>query len=414
MKQLVKKLGNRVTVAMLLTACSAALVGGCAESAAPSHAAQPTTDAMASSRINRTVATTQSMEAPRADEPVAMVNGKPISREQLVKPLVEAYGLNLLLQIIQLELSRQDAIKAGVTVTPADLIEERSVMLKGFFPDAAIGDYDQLLVQLLKQQGISQPQWEILLETNAGLRKMAVPLCAGKITDENIRQAFDLQYGGMARIRDIQVSNLAEAQEVKRRLAAGEKFEDVARLLSKDPRIAALGGEWPPFSAKSTTVSDVIKQQAFGLKVGEVSDTLNTEGVFHVIKVEERLAPKLAKFDEPTQNSLRAALMDGMIQNTMKVLRNQLAAEAMQPSIMQIKDPALKKQFDQKVEEHKQVTQDEENARRQQTVKRLFPGTAPLPPATLPTLTESGDRPPATQSGAATLPAVPDPSPKKN
>ncbi len=410
MKHLSITLLKQSTALMRVAASAAVFIGGCAENTPPGPAAQPPIHAT----VNPATASTQSAESVRADEAVAIVNGKPIAREQLVKPLVEAYGLNLLLQIIQLELSRQDAAKAGVTVTSVDIRSERSTMLKGFFPDAEPGDYDQLLVQLLKQQGITRPQWEILLETNAGLRKMAIPLCAGKITDENIRQAFDVQYGGMARIRDIQISNIAEAQEVKRRLAAGEKFEDVARTMSRDPRIAALGGEWPPFSAKSTTVSDVIKQQAFGLKVGEVSDALNTEGVFHVIKVEERLAPKLAKFDEPTRESLRAALMDGLIQNTMKVLRNQLAAEAMQPNIMQIKDPELKKQFDQKVDEHKQVAQEEETARRQQTIKRLFPSTAPLPPATLPTHTEAGDRPPATKSGAATLPAVPDPSFKKN
>ena len=404
---MVKELSNtflKPTAVILLSAGTAVLIGGCAENAPPAPAVQPPIHSTA----NPTAATTQSAE------PVAIVNGKPIARDQLVKPLVESYGLNLLLQIIQLELSRQDAAKAGVSVTPADIRNERAIMLKGFFPDAETGDYDQLLAQLLKQQAITPPQWEILLETNAGLRKMAAPICAGKITDENIRQAFDVQYGGMVRIRDIQISNLAEAQEVKRRLTTGEKFEDVARTMSRDPRIAALGGEWPPFSAKSTTVSDVIKQQAFGLKVGEVSDTLNTEGVFHVIKVEERLAPKLAKFDDPTRESLRTALMDGLVQNTMKILRNQLAAEAMQPNIMQIKDPELKRQFDQKVDEHKQVAQEEENARRQQTVKRLFPSTAPLPPATLPTHTEAGDRPPATKSGAATLPAVPDPSLKKN
>ena len=410
-EQLANRLVKQVTATLLVAASTVAMAGGCSENPPPSRP----TESSAHSNANPLSASAQTAEPARTDEPIAMVNGKPIGREQLVKPLVEAYGLNLLLQIIQLELSRQDAAKAGVAVTPTDIRSERSIMLKGFFPEAELGDYDQLLVQLLKQQGITQPQWEILLETNASLRKMAIPLCAGKITDDNIKQAFDVQYGGMARIRDIQISNIAEAQEVKRRLAAGEKFEDVARAMSRDPRIAALGGEWPPFSAKSTTVSDVIKQQAFGLKVGEVSDALNTEGVFHVIKVEERMPPKLAKFDEPTRESLRNALMDGLIQNTMKVLRNQLAAEAMQPNIMQIKDPELKKQFDQKVDEHKQVAQEEENARRQQTIKRLFPATAPaspLPPTTLPTRTESGDRPPATKSGAATLPAVPDASKK--
>src|SRR5207302_7110338 len=139
---------------------------------------------------------------------------------------------------------------------------ERAVMLKGFFPDAEQKDYDQLLVQLLRQQNITQPQWEILLETNAILRKMAEPLCAGKISEENIRQAFDLRYGATVKIRDIQVANLAEAQEAKRWLRT-EAFEVVAKSMSRDPQAGPMGGEWPAFAASATQISPIIKEQAF-------------------------------------------------------------------------------------------------------------------------------------------------------
>ena len=408
-------------LAAMLCAVLAALapMGGCTQDAPPPRAAQPVAEPVVAVKSAEPTPATMpvkivTVEVPRAEEPVAVVNGKPVTRDQLVKPLVEAYGLNLLLQIIQLELAKQDAAKAGVTVSPGDVQHERAVMLKGFFPDAEPGDYDQLLGQLLKQQSITAPQWQILLETNAHLRKMAEPLCAGKITEDNVKQAFDLQYGGLVRIRDIQVSNIAEAQEVKRRLAANEKFEDVAKALSKDPRTAGLGGDWPAFSAKSTTVSDIIKQQAFLLKVGEVSDTLNTEGVFHIIKVEERIAPKVAKLDAPTRTYLQNTLMEGFVQDTMKRLRNQLAQEALQPNIMQIRDPELKKQFEQKVAEHQAAAKEEESARRLQATKRLLPATIPATiPATLPAQTAPGERPPATKSAAATLPATDVPDAKK-
>jgi foldase protein PrsA len=254
------------------------------------------------------------VESPREDAAVARVNGKPITREQLVKPLIDTYGLNLLLNMIQLELARQNAAKAGLKVTPEDVAREKQFMLKGFFPDAKEEDYQQLLVQLLKQQNITQAQWEILLQTNACLRKMAEPLCAGKITEENIQQAFDLRYGAQVKIRDIQVSNIKEAQEVKKRLAEGQKFEEVAKALSQDTHTASQGGEWPAFAANSTTVSDLIKEQAFGLKPGEVSDPLNTGNAIHVITVEKRIAPVVAKLDAPTHEYLRSALMDKIVQ----------------------------------------------------------------------------------------------------
>jgi foldase protein PrsA len=344
---------------------------------------------------------------PRVDDAVALVNGKPISREQLVKPLVEAYGLNLLLQQIQLELARQDAAKAGVVVTPGDVARERTIMLKGLFEKADEKDYDELLAQFLKQQQLTASQWQMVLETNACLRKMAEPLCAGKITEENIRQAFDVKYGALVKIRDIQVANIADAQDVKRRLAAGEKFEDVARAVSRDKQTAALGGECPAFSFNSTQFSDLIKQEAFGLKVGEVSDPLGTENAFHIIKVEQRVAPTVAKLDAPTRQYLREALLDKLVQQAMKAIRNQLAIETMQPNIMQIKDPELRRQFEQKAAEHQAAAKEDALARQQKIHPMLGGATQPAGKA-------SGGRPPATGSGAAPLPAAPDaPATKK-
>jgi foldase protein PrsA len=359
------------------------------------------------------VVPTTAPDSVAADAVIAVVNGKPIAREQLVRPLIDSYGLNMLLNLITLELARQDAAKAGLAISAADVRNERTIMLKGVFPDAEPADYDQLLVQLLKQQNITDAQFQILLETNAYLRKVAEPLCAGKISEENIQQAFDLRYGATVKIRDIKVNNLAEANEAKRRLAGGEDFAEVARALSRDPQTGALGGEWPAFAASSTRVSDVIKEQAFGLKVGEVSDVLNTEGAYHIIKVEQRNPPRIAKLDDEKRTYLRNLLMEKLVQDVMKNLRNQLAAQALAPNVLDIRDPELRRQFEQRLAEHKAVQQDEEAARREAAIRRIFPATRLSPttrpgfaPATLPAApttlpAEAPQRPPATQSGAA-------------
>src|SRR5437016_1304192 len=159
----------------LLMMCVCALLGGCSAD----HPSGPRGDT--ASETPARVAAGQSKEprgseAPGLADPVAVINGKALSREALIKPLVQAYGLNVLLQIIQMDLARQDAAKAGVIVTPADVQTERATMLKGFFPDADPSDYEQLLDQLLKQQNVTRPQFEIVLETNAYLRKMAEPM----------------------------------------------------------------------------------------------------------------------------------------------------------------------------------------------------------------------------------------------
>ena len=341
---------------------------------------------------------------PPVDPAVATVNGKAISYDQLSRPLIDTYGLNLLLQIVQLELARQNVEKAGVKIVPADLERERQIILKGAFPDADPKDYDSLLVQLLTRQNITQAQWSILLNTNACLRKLAEPMCSGKITEETIQQAFDLQYGAQVKIRDIQVANIQDAQDVKRRLAAGEKFEDVARALSQDPRTAAVGGDRPAFSANNSTISPLIKEQAFSLKPGEVSDALNTGNAFHIIKVEKRIAPFAAKLDAHTHQYLQQTLTENLVQEYVKALRNQLGQQATRAEILQITDPELKRQFDQKVAEHNAQMKEEDDSRRAQLMQRAAAATQPTRPAAV-------ERPPATRSGPATLPAAPDHKP---
>jgi parvulin-like peptidyl-prolyl isomerase len=378
--------------AALYLAC--ALAVGCTENHAPSS------DSDAGTRVASAGGSRNLPVAPTSQpaQVIATVNGKPIEREQLIKPLVEAYGLNVLLQLIQLELARQDAAKAGVVVSPADVEAERNNILKGAFPEADPKDYDQLLENLLKQQNITRPQFDIVIQTNATLRKMAEPMAAGKISDENVKQAFDVMYGATVKIRDIQVSNMTDAQEVRKRAAAGEDFAALAKKFSKDVRTRDVGGEWPAFSRNSTGVSEAIKDQAFALKDGEVSDAIDTEGAVHVIKVEKHNAPKIAKLDEPTKASLRKLLSEKLVQETMKSLRNRIAIEAQQANVLEIKDPVLAHQFQGKLAEHQaQAQQDLEEARRQQMRDAI--GLPSTRPATNPAGSEARERPPATRSG---------------
>ena len=62
--------------------------------------------------------------------------------------------------------------------------------------------------------------------------------------------------------------------------------------------------------------------------------------------------------------------MEKLVQEYVKALRNQLALQTTQSSITQITEPALKKQFDQKVAEHDAAVKEEEKARQLQILRR--------------------------------------------
>jgi parvulin-like peptidyl-prolyl isomerase len=79
---------------------------------------------------------------------------------------------------------------------------------------------------------------------------------------------------------------LAKAQELKKKLDAGEKFEDLAKAESDDTGSAANGGVLGTFGRGQMVPA--FEQAAFSQPVGKVSDPVKTQFGYHLILVDER------------------------------------------------------------------------------------------------------------------------------
>lgn len=301
------------------------------------------------------------------DEVVALVDGHPITMGQIQQPLVEAYGLNMLLNVVQLELAKKDTAEGGIAVTEADIQAERQSTMSKMFQDAKPEEYETLLVQFLNNQRISRPEFEMVVQTNAYLRKLAEPRLQGKITDEAVKEGFAIIYGETIQVRHIQCTNMQEIGEVQRRLAAGEPFAKVAAELSRNARTAAIGGEIQPFSRAMGGLPQAFKDAAFNLKVGEISDPVQADGAYHLILLEERIPPRAVKFED-VKDVVRAELEDKMMQAAIKELRSALATQAL--ATMKIEDPILKKQFDERVTKQQTQVKDRDDIRRELAKER--------------------------------------------
>ena len=77
-----------------------------------------------------------------------------------------------------------------------------------------------------------------------------------------------------------------KADEVLKKVKAGEDFAKLAADTSDDPGTKSKGGELGFFSKGSMVPA--FEQAAFALKPGEVSELVETEFGFHVIKVDEK------------------------------------------------------------------------------------------------------------------------------
>ena len=291
------------------------------------------------------------------DAVVAFVGDQPIRMNQLVEPMKQADGLKFLLRLAVLQEAKGLAQRNGYVVGPADIEHERLLVLEELRRELSgpqVGDsttqqstpsaqqVELALASVLQKSGISEPEFRINLQINAYVRKMCEKRTLDSITDDEIHQRFNLLYGETVRVRAIWLRNLQEVAEARRRLQTDD-FAAVAAEMSQEPNSARNFGELPPFSLQSPDYSPTVKEAAFKLNRGEVSDPVEFKGWFLLIKLIERIPPKAVKFDD-VKDYVTNLVRREKVQAAMQDITNRLGASL--PANMQIKDDELKRQYE--------------------------------------------------------------------
>jgi parvulin-like peptidyl-prolyl isomerase len=389
-------LNKRIGQWSLLVAALCGIAGGCssqpAESAGRSNTPAPNASTPSSSLIDaRNLPDSNGPAAGPADiigpavpvdVPVARLDDRVITREQLLRPLIEAHGLNFLLGLVQLEAAKVVARSQNVSVTPDEIKAERQITLSKLFRESdekydesidqarraklphlvdklekqKAADREMLLKQFLEQQRVSPGELDVVLETNAYLRKIVEPRVRAGITDDMLRKEFEVKYNERVKVRHILVDKLADYGEAVRRIKdKGERFETVAQQMSRNPQTGVLGGELPPFSREDTRFPQAFRDAAFALKPGELSPPVGVGEGFHLIQMIERVPPRGLPFDQ-VKESLRRELIDTTVVRVMGEQR-ELNAEYARKAL-KIEDPLLAQQFQAKIDEFKKVQED--------------------------------------------------------
>ena len=274
---------------------------------------------------------------------MATVNGLPVYMSELNDLLIRSYGLAQSRQLIATELIRQAAAAKGITVSKNDIDAETNETMKEMFPTVTeASQQEQLLQQMLAGRNMSQEQWNIVMERNATLRKLAEPNVT--VSDDELRDEFAQEYGGKVQVRHIQVESLATAQDVIKKLKAGADFAELAAKVSANPS-GRDGGLLPPFGANTKNVPPAIRQAALALKkVGQISDPVEVETAFHILKLESIIQPQDAKFID-VKDKLTAKVRQRKIRLTAQQTLQDIIRQAQESNAIQYVDPILREQF---------------------------------------------------------------------
>ncbi len=193
---------------------------------------------------------------------VAQVNNQRVSRIELGQACLEQFGNQVLETVVNRALIVQRCQQLGLEITDKEVQEEIKATAERFGIPV-----NQWLAMLKKERGLSAKRYaqDIVWPTIALQRLAQAQL---KVSEEELFQAFETQYGAARKVRLILVDDRQLAEDIHRQVTAEPaKF----RLLAKhslDPS-RSLGGLIQPVRRHVGYRS--IEEHAFALQPGQIS-----------------------------------------------------------------------------------------------------------------------------------------------
>lgn len=212
-------------------------------------------------------------------EAVATVNGTAIEKDALYEQMVKTSGAEALEVMISDEIIRQEAKKADITVTQDEIDSEMAVYEENY--GGAEG-----LASAIETSGMTMEDLENEMETYLKIEKLIGPDI--EITDEAIQTYFEENKAALGQSAEVEASHILtetkeQAEEVAKKLADGGDFAKLAAEYSIDTATAENGGELGSFGEGEMAAE--FEKAAFAMKPNEISEPVETEFGFHVIKV---------------------------------------------------------------------------------------------------------------------------------
>ncbi|MBI3794319.1 MAG: peptidyl-prolyl cis-trans isomerase [Nitrospinae bacterium] len=233
-----------------------------------------------------------------ADEVVAVVNMKEIRGREFQKEyssfkkrikLGDANNEELEKKIrngvmdtmIQRRLIKEEAEKAGITITPKMEEDAVAALLNGLPPTSMKG--------ILEKQGQTYDEWKESVAHNLLMEKLlAIKISKMvSVTDDEVRKYYDehpdeFKKPARARVLNILTDNADDAEKIRGSLANGADFSEMAKKYSKSPE-AEQGGDLG--MTEEGQMPKELDEVIFKLKENETSKVIKSAYGFQIIRV---------------------------------------------------------------------------------------------------------------------------------
>ncbi len=239
------------------------------------------------------------------DNIVAVVNGQKLTRDELSDLLINTFGNEGMDLLIKRTVVRQEASKQEVKVNQEEITKRIDdfigAEIKRQIKKNGLKDEEDLKRELEKA-GITIEQYRKNIAKSFRLSEGQVEaeLLAEKIikktisiTDEDLHEAYEEQYGEKILARQIVLRTKREAEKTLEKVKAGADFAALVKKESIDRNSASREGKMRPFGPHG-----IIGKAVANLKKGEISEIIKTDGGYHILKIEKRRPRSTKKFSE--------------------------------------------------------------------------------------------------------------------
>jgi len=284
----------------------------------PSTTTETTTDSIAVivNGIDITESEIEKLIKPQLD---MMAKQSPKQSPAFVEQLTKMLRARAMEELVERKLLDEKVEEANIVVTEEEVIDQLKTLAAREKPPLSLEE----LKQKIESYGQNFEEYKKELRRQLGYWKLIEPQWAGKIniTEEDAKKYYDenptrFQTPELVRASHILIEpdltdpnidpNEANAkarariQDLLKQIKEGADFAELAKAHSDDLTTAANSGDVDFFSRGQMELP--FEKAAFELKVGQLSDIVETRYGYHIIKVTDHKDPGHISFEQAKEN----------------------------------------------------------------------------------------------------------------